>query len=236
VIHVFRKIRVSVAIAAVLAALTNAGACRSEHSVPSVDRITSEELLSPTRALPPIGFPLRPITSERLSLTKSSEGWYPYRYNDAANYCTVGYGHLIKKFPCDGNEPREFLRRLSSPRGEEILLTDMVSSRYTVMTSVDVDLSEGQFAALSDFVFNVGSRNFQRSTLLKVVNSNQDERIPGQFRRWIVAAGKTLPGLVRRREREIDLYFEGRPKVRAIPLPGEDLSPIDILSEKGTGK
>jgi GH24 family phage-related lysozyme (muramidase) len=104
------------------------------------------------------------------------------------------------------------------------------------MISVQVDLSDGQFAALSDFVFNVGSRHFERSTLLKAINAEQDERIPGQFRRWVVAGGKTWQGLVKRREKEIDMFFEGRPKVRAVPLPGEDLSPIDILRDNGERK
>jgi GH24 family phage-related lysozyme (muramidase) len=97
-------------------------------------------------------------------------------------------------------------------------------------------LTDDQFAALSDFVFNVGGRNFARSTLLKVVNAMQYERIPDQFRRWVMAGGKTWPGLVNRREKEITLYFKGRPKVKALPLPGEDLSPIDIWGEKGEGQ
>src|SRR5262249_2044368 len=156
----------------------SAGACRSTHTFPSVDRLPSAELISPTRALPPANVTVRTISSQRLNLTKSSEGWFPYRYNDVAKYCTIGYGHLIKRAPCDGTEPKEFVRRLSLQRGEELFSADMVSSRYTVMTSVQVDLTDGQFAALSDFVFNVGSRNFQRSTLLKAVNSKQEERIP----------------------------------------------------------
>src|SRR5262249_20564325 len=219
--------------AALSAGLVTTGGCRSDQGVPSVERLPSEELSSDARLLPPAGFLLRPIPSTQLSLTKTSEGWYPYRYNDSAHYCTIGYGHLIRKSPCNGTEPQEFLHKLSLKRGEEILLSDMGSSRYAVMRSVHVDLTDGQFTALSDFVFNVGSGNFERSTLLKVVNAKQDGRIPGQFRRWVLAAGKTWPGLVNRREKEITLYFEGLPKVRSLPLPGEDLSPIDISSEKG---
>jgi len=219
------------AIGALLAGLAGTGGC----GVPSVERLPSEELVSPARALPPANYPLRLIASQGLNLTKTSEGWYPFRYNDVAHYCTIGYGHLIKKSTCDGTEPREFLRRLSLQRGEEILLADMASSRYAVMRFVYVDLTDPQFAALSDFVFNVGSLNFQRSTLLKVVNARQDERIPGQFRRWVMAGGKTWQGLVTRREKEIALFFEGRPKVRDLPLPGEDLSPIEISGDKGEG-
>ena len=231
----FRQFCSFLALETAISTLFLAG-CSSTNSFPSVDRLPSVELLSPTRNLPPMNFQVRTISYQRLSLTKSSEGWLPYRYNDAAKNCSIGFGHLIKRAPCDGTEPREFLHRLTQERGEQILLADMLSARYTVMTSVEVDLTDPEFAALSDFVFNVGSQNFQRSTLLKVVNSGQEERIPAQLRRWVMAGGKTWPGLVTRREREIDLFFEGRPKVRGVPLPGEDLSVIDILSDDPRGR
>ena len=221
-------------IPAATAALTSTIACQSSEAIPSVDRLAAAELLSSTRALPPAGFVVRTVASERLALTKVSEGWIPYRYNDAAKYCTIGYGHLIKKSACDGSEPKEFLRRLTEPRGEQLLAGDMTSARYTVMTSVDVPLTDGQFAALSDFVFNIGTRNFAHSTLLKVINDEEEERVPGQLRRWVLAGGKPWPGLVKRREQEINMYFEGR-KVRAVPAPGEDLSPLDIMSDDTQG-
>src|SRR5687768_12566399 len=40
-----------------------------------------------------------------LQLTKSSEAFRGKPYNDPVGYCTVGYGHLIKKARCDGTEP-----------------------------------------------------------------------------------------------------------------------------------
>jgi hypothetical protein len=50
-----------------------------------------------------------------------------------------------------------------------------------------------------------------------------------------VAGGKELAGLKARREREIDLFFDGLPKPKAPPLTrgGEDLSPIDIRKGEG---
>jgi lysozyme len=50
--------------------------------------------------------------------------------------------------------------------------------------------------------------NFRKSTLLKKVNLNPaDETIRGEFGKWTKAAGKVLPGLVKRRKAEADLYF-----------------------------
>jgi GH24 family phage-related lysozyme (muramidase) len=225
----FRPFCHSLAFGAGIAALASVAGCGSPNTIPSVDRPPSAGATD--RGLPPKDFKVRTIPLQMLSLTKSSEGWLPYRYNDAAKYCTIGYGHVIKKSPCDGHEPTQFLHRLSQQSGEQLLISDMRAACYSVMTSVEVDLTDSQFAALSDFVFNVGSGNFQRSTLLKVVNTGEEpERIPGQFRRWVMAAGKTWPGLVERRKREIYLFFEGHPPI-AKAIPGEDLSPVDILSD-----
>lgn len=189
------------------------------------DHLTAGELLQPgsqprggVRAVHPTG----------LTLTKRSEGWSARTYNDAAEYCTIGYGHLIKKAPCNGTEPPMFMAGLTEPQGEQLLVTDMTSAAYTVMTSVTVQLTDLQFASLTDFVFNVGSTNFRASTLLRVINGGQNDNVPTQFRRWVYAGGKPWPGLTVRREGEIELYFDGLPHPRAISPPTDDVSPIDI--------
>ena len=107
-------------------------------------------------------------------------------------------------------------------------MADMAQAQATVMESVTVPMLDGQFAALCDFVFNVGRSNFRRSTLLTTINAGRHELVEGQFRRWVLAGGKPWPGLVTRREREIELYFDGLPRPRGEPPVGDDLSPVDI--------
>lgn len=181
-----------------------------------------------TRAVIPEGFELRSVEPKGIDLTKVSEGFRNWLYNDAASYCTIGYGHLIKKASCDGSEPVEFRYGISEPHGEELLVEDMGWAQFTVMRMVDIDLTEGQYAALVDFVFNVGSGNFRNSTLLKVLNQRQLDGVPFQFRRWVKAGGRVWPGLETRREREIELFFDGVGIPRAAPEEDEDLSHIDI--------
>ena len=77
--------------------------------------------------------------------------------------------------------------------GSNLLVEDMPSAQYTVMKHVRAPMTDGQFAALTDFVFNVGSTNSSKSTLLKVVNESQDDQVGVQFRRWVLADGKTWP-------------------------------------------
>lgn len=180
------------------------------------------------RAAPPQDVTLRAVYPKGLLVTKDSEGWRSRLYDDAAGYCTIGYGHLIKKARCNGSEPPEFVSGLTKPAGERLLVDDMSGAQFTVMSNVRVPMTDGQFGALVDFVFNVGSANFRGSTLLRIVNSSQLNRVSGQFRRWTMAGGRVWPGLQKRREREIDLFFEGIDDLRAVPPEGEDLSPIDI--------
>ena len=198
------------------------GASASRH-LPAGDLLETEN-----RAAPPQDVTLRAVYSKGLQVTKDSEGWRSRLYDDAARYCTIGYGHLVKRARCDGSEPPKFLSGLTKPAGELLLLDDMSGAQFTVMSSVRVAMTDGQFGALVDFVFNVGSTNFRNSTLLRTVNSSQLNRVSGQFRRWTKAGGQVWPGLEKRREREIDLFFEGIENLRAVPPEGEDLSPIDI--------
>jgi GH24 family phage-related lysozyme (muramidase) len=219
------RLRVSV-----LAALAATVAVRvfAQTNVPDLNYLPPGDMLAGgSRALLPLGMKLRSVYPKGLSVTKSSEGWVPHLYNDAVKYCSIGYGHLIKKAPCNGSEPEEFRRELTEPQGESLLVKDMANAQYTVMIAVRAPLTNGQFAALADFVFNVGSANFQGSTLLRVVNAKQLEQVPAQFRRWVLASGEPWPGLRKRREREIELYFEGLPSARGLG-PGQELPLIDI--------
>jgi len=209
---------------------------RAEVDYPTRDRLTPGIFLEPQeRAVLPPGVELRKVYGPGIELTKESEGFVGQPYNDAARYCTIGYGHLIQLAPCDGSISDEFKTGIDVPQGTEILRTDMGKAECGVMTLVDVELADGQYAALCDFVFNVGIGNFRNSTLRKRVNAGDYDRVPFEFRRWVFAGGKKLPGLLTRREKEVVLYFEEIGIPRAAPPPDQDLTPIDIRTgESGT--
>lgn len=192
-------------------------------------------LLEDTKDVLPQGVELRKVYRPGIELTKKWEGWVPKRYNDAVGYCTVGYGHLLKKKNCDGtgNEV-EFLKGISKKRGEDLLIEDMSKAQITVQLAVPKDIDDGAYAALVDFTFNVGGNNFKTSTLLAVVKKKQFDRVPEQLLRWTRAAGVELVGLKNRRKDEIKVFFDGKPVPKPAPIPGEDLSPlnIDVVAEK----
>ncbi len=216
-------------LAAVIGLLAAGCDQNAEIDYPTRDRLTPGIFLEPQeRAVLPPGVEIRKVYDPGIELTKESEGFVGNPYNDAARYCTIGYGHLIQLAPCDGSIPEDFKKGISEPQGTEILRDDMGKAERGVMTLVDVDLTDGQYAALCDFVFNVGIGNFRNSTLRKRVNAGDHDRVPFEFRRWVFAGGKKLPGLQTRREKEVALYFEEIGIPRAAPPPDQDLTPIDI--------
>jgi lysozyme len=188
------------------------------------------EQLEGQKAVLPQGVQLRPVNKRGLTLLEAAEGFIDHLYNDSANYCTIGYGRLIKKARCDGTELPQYQGVISKQTAEQWLVMDLGQAQITVMTSVTAPLNDDQYAALCDFVYNVGGNNFQRSTLLQVINAKQFDRVPPQFDRWVTAGGKTWPGLVKRRNDEVALFFYGQRVPKAVPIPNENLSPIDIRS------
>jgi lysozyme len=195
------------------------------------DKLVPQILLEPRErpALRP-GVALRAIPGKGVDLTKLSEGFVSKLYHDVAGYCTIAYGHLLDKGPCTDANSAEFKSGITEPRGAELLLSDMSRAQFVVLDAVEQpnELTDGQFGALCDFVYNAGGRAFRSSTLLKRINEGRFDDVPTQLRRWVNAGGKPWPGLVKRREREIDLFFEGLPKPRVAPGLSEPVTPLSV--------
>jgi len=70
----------------------------------------------------------------------------------------------------------------------------------------DARTTQHQFDAMVSFAYNVGLGNFGSSTLLRKHKAGDYAGAAAEFARWNKAAGKVLPGLVRRRAAEAALY------------------------------
>lgn len=151
------------------------------------------------------------------------EGTYLKRYNDPVGHCTVGIGHLLHYGPCDGRKG-EF--DLPSKEAAWQLLIDDVERSYApaVRRLITYPLNQNQFDALVSFTYNNGVGSLEESTLRRVINAGELHRVPQELARW-VNAGKPprpLPGLVRRRREEAELFM--RP---ASGQPTEPEKPAD---------
>ena len=129
-----------------------------------------------------------------IKLIKAHEGFVPRAYLCPAGVWTIGY---VK----NGD-------RVTESRAENFLREDVLTAENAV-NATGLKLTQNQYDALVSFVFNVGTGNFNRSSLLRIAKSNpSDPRIQFEFSRWGYADGKILPGLVKRRKAEASLYFK----------------------------
>ena len=141
-----------------------------------------------------------------IELIKRFEGFRAAPYRCPANVPTIGYGNTY--YP-DGKKVTLQDTPITEARATELLLILLDSFEKSVDSFCRDDINQNQFDALVSFCYNVGAGNLKSSTLLKKVNVNpSDPTIAAEFMRWNKAGGKTLPGLVRRREAEAELYFK----------------------------
>ena len=145
------------------------------------------------------------ISNLGLELIKKYEGFKAKAYLCPANVKTIGYGSTYYE---DGTKVSLTDSPITQERATELLEALLVSYEKDVDSFCRDDINQNQFDALVSFCYNLGSGNLKISGLLKKVNINpNDETIKAEFMKWVKAGGKTLPGLVKRREAESILYF-----------------------------
>lgn len=134
-----------------------------------------------------------------IALVKESEGFRSKPYVDAAGFQTVGYGHKILPH-------EDFSAGITLNQAEAICIDDLNRAADQVDALVKVPLTQGQFDALCDFVFNLGSGRLEHSTLLELLNERKYDEAGEQMFLWVKAGKKILPGLVIRRQKEVELW------------------------------
>lgn len=78
----------------------------------------------------------------------------------------------------------------------------------TTDTAQPVTLNANQYGALVSWAFNVGCGNAASSTLIQRLNNGEDPSAvaTNELPQWNKSGGEVLPGLVRRRKAEVDLF------------------------------
>jgi len=139
------------------------------------------------------------LSVQGLQLIKQQEGFRSRTYLDVAGFPTIGYGHRLI-------HPDSFPDGIDEARAAEILAADVRDAEQAVGRLVKVTLTQGQFDALVDFCFNLGSGRLASSTLLKLLNAGRYAEASEQLLRWDQAGGKECPALKARREAELALW------------------------------
>lgn len=137
------------------------------------------------------------IGTAGLNLIKQFEGFRSKAYLDTGNIPTIGYGTT---------KGVKMGQVITEAQALEFLQRDVTSAQNTVNKSVKVPLTQNQFDALVSFVYNVGSGNFNTSTLLKLLNGGHYDQVDEQLMRWNKDDGKVIDGLTHRRAAEGKLF------------------------------
>lgn len=148
------------------------------------------------------------VPQAAIDLAKRFEGFHripkadpgsAHPYICPAGYWTIGYGHL-----CDPKHPP-----ITEAEAEVYLARDLQTALAATLRYCPVLASEPErrLAAIVDFAFNLGAGRLQTSTLRRRVNQRDWLAAVLELRRWVYGGGRVLPGLVLRRQAEINHFM-----------------------------
>jgi len=145
------------------------------------------------------------LSDAGIDLIKRSEGLRLIPYLDQGGFWTVGYGHKMSGAELEAGRNK---RSIDQATADALLASDVQWASSEVNRMVRVPLSQGQFDALVDFVFNLGSGRLATSTLLKMLNQGDYDGAGKQLLHWEMAGGNVQLGLKLRREAELAMWEE----------------------------
>lgn len=139
---------------------------------------------------------------------KLIHGWEQLRlhsYLDQAGLPTIGWGHLI--VPGDP----DFSEGITEEQADEIFRRDLRRFERRVAKEVTLTgIRQLEFDAMVSLAYNIGERNFARSSVLSRVNAGLRDQAPKHFADWRKTGGRVSRGLVRRRTLEAQLFVDAR--------------------------
>jgi lysozyme len=177
--------------------------------IPSIATRRVAAAAKPKSKPAPVPAPVAAISTQGAQFIAQFEGFVAELYNDAANppNATIGFGHVVHSGPITGREP---LKKVTKQQALELLQADCATAASAVKKHVKKPLSQAQFDALVSFTYNCGEGSLAESTLLKKLNAGEFGAVPTELEKWTHAGpGTVLPGLVRRRKAEADLFTRG---------------------------
>ena len=142
-------------------------------------------------------------SNQALNLIKKFESFQDKAYLCSAGKKTIGYGTRldyhpeIKKNVC-----------ITEPKATELLKKDLDTLVTPVIKkNVKVKLKQNQIDALYSLIHNIGVNNFINSNVLKLINMRRFTKMKKDWQEFQMGGGKVLPGLQRRRQEELALFF-----------------------------
>lgn len=147
------------------------------------------------------------ISQNGRNLIKEFEGMRLTAYQDSVGVWTIGYGHTKGVYPG---------MQISEQQANAFLDEDIKTHAVGIFNFVTVQLNQNQFDALVSFHFNLGPYILQGSALLSYLNNKNWQLAANEMMAYVHAGGQVLPGLVRRRKAESELFLT--PSLPSVPV------------------
>lgn len=143
-------------------------------------------------------------SKQGINLIKQLERFSSTAYWDVDGY-SIGYGHHGARAG----------QTISQSEAERLLQADLSTFEQAVR-SVNPRLSQNQFDAAVSLCYNIGTTRFRKSTVaaLMAVDPTPRPELEQHWKEWRMAGGKINQALVRRRDKEWQLYC----KSSALPM------------------
>lgn len=137
-----------------------------------------------------------------IDLIKKYEGFRPQSYQDSVGVWTIGYGTTRIN-----GQPVKQGMTITQDQALQLVQQEVNKLWSQIESIVKVPINDNQMNALVDFAYNLGFNALKTSTLMKKLNAGNFTGAANEFTRWVYAGGKVLPGLVKRREAEKQLFL-----------------------------
>lgn len=117
---------------------------------------------------------------------------------------TIGYGHLI-------TSGESFTNGISETTATELLCADIEVAENAVRNTITMQLTQNQYDALVIFAYNIGTKNFVTSTVVRYLNNPNFHsplypNLESAWKAWNKSGGQKNAGLVNRRDAEWNIF------------------------------
>jgi len=157
------------------------------------------------------------LSAEGTSKVVGHEGIELEVYLDQAGKPTIGAGHLMLSHELEegwieiGGELVDFTDGITMAQAEQLFKDDVAPREEELSRLLEgVEVNQNQFDALFSLMYNIGGKQFAKSTALKRLKAGDFKNVPEAMMRYnkVTKNGKKEPskGLTIRRKAEADLF------------------------------
>jgi lysozyme len=134
------------------------------------------------------------------NMIEAFEGRRHKAYRCSANVLTVGIGHTGPDVTPE--------TVWSDAEIDERFSADLRKVEIAINKLVTAPITQPSFDACVSLAYNIGLHNFKTSTLLRLMNQGRHRDAAAEFPRWSFANGQQMPGLIRRRRAETEMFLQ----------------------------